>query len=33
MCASHWAGPNSIQLSDRNDAGYMLADAVKWVKR
>jgi hypothetical protein len=27
------AGPNSIQLSDKNDAGYVLADAVKWVKR
>lgn len=26
-------GPNSIHLSDKNDAGYVLADAVKWVKR
>lgn len=27
------AGPNSIQLSDKNDAAYVVADAVKWVKR
>jgi len=27
------AGPNSIHLSDKNDAGYVLADAVKWVKK
>lgn len=27
------AGPNTIELSDKNDAGYVLADAVKWVKK
>ncbi len=27
------AGPNSIELSDKNEAGYVVADAVKWVKR
>ncbi|MEE8376899.1 MAG: hypothetical protein V3R45_00880, partial [Candidatus Aminicenantaceae bacterium] len=27
------AGPNKIELTDKNDAGYVLADAVKWVKR
>ncbi len=27
------AGPNSIQLSDKNDAGYVLADAIKWVRK
>lgn len=27
------AGPNKIELTDKNDAGYVLADAIKWVKR
>ena len=27
------AGPNRIELTDKNDAGFVLADAVKWVKR
>lgn len=27
------AGPNRIELTDQNEAGYVLADAVKWVKR
>jgi hypothetical protein len=27
------AGPNSIKLSDKNAAGYVLADAAKWVRR
>lgn len=27
------AGPNTIELSDKNEAGYVVADAVKWVKR
>jgi hypothetical protein len=27
------AGPNTIELTDKNDAGYVLADAVKWVKK
>ena len=27
------AGLNSIELSDKNEAGYVAADAVKWVKR
>jgi ABC-type transport system involved in multi-copper enzyme maturation permease subunit len=27
------AGPNKIELSDKNDAGFVLADAVKWVKK
>jgi len=25
-------GPNTIELSDKNEAGYVVADAVKWVK-
>jgi len=27
------AGPNRIELTDQNVAGYVVADAVKWVKR
>lgn len=27
------AGPNKIELTDKNDDGYVLADAVKWVKK
>ena len=27
------AGPNKIELTDKNEAGYVLADAVKWVKK
>ena len=27
------AGPNFIELSDKNEAGYVVADAVKWVKK
>jgi len=27
------AGPNTIELSDKNKAGYVVADAVKWVKK
>jgi hypothetical protein len=27
------AGPNKIEQTDKNDAGYVVADAVKWVKR
>ena len=27
------AGPNKIELTDKNDDGYVMADAVKWVKR
>jgi len=27
------AGPNKIELLDKNEAGYVLADAVKWVKK
>ena len=27
------AGPNKVELSDKNDAGFVLADAVKWVKK
>ena len=27
------AGPNKIELNDKNDAGFVLADAVKWVKK
>ena len=27
------AGPNTIELSDKNEAGYVVADAVKWVKK
>ncbi len=25
-------GPNTIELSDKNEAGYVVADAIKWVK-
>ena len=27
------AGPNKVELTDKNEAGYVLADAVKWVKK
>jgi hypothetical protein len=27
------AGPNKIELTDKNEAGYVVADAVKWVKK
>jgi hypothetical protein len=27
------AGPNRVELTDKNEAGYVLADAVKWVKK
>ncbi len=27
------AGQNKIEMTDKNDAGYVMADAVKWVKR
>ncbi len=27
------AGPNTIELTDKNDDGYVMADAVKWVKK
>jgi hypothetical protein len=27
------AGPNKVELNDKNEAGYVLADAVKWVKK
>jgi hypothetical protein len=27
------AGPNKVELTDKNDAGYVVADAVKWVKK
>ena len=27
------AGPNTVELTDKNEAGYVLADAVKWVKK
>ena len=27
------AGPNKIELTDKNDAGFVLADAVKWVNK
>jgi len=27
------AGPNFIELSDKNEAGYVVADSVKWVKK
>ncbi|MCJ7579487.1 MAG: hypothetical protein MUP98_03015 [Candidatus Aminicenantes bacterium] len=27
------AGPNKIELTDKSDSGYVLADAVKWVKK
>ena len=27
------AGPNNIELSDKNNGGYVMADAVKWVKK
>ncbi len=27
------SGPNKVELTDKNEAGYVLADAVKWVKR
>ncbi len=27
------AGPNTLELSDKNEAGYVMADAVKWVKK
>jgi len=27
------AGPNTIELTDKNEDGYVLADAVKWVKK
>ena len=27
------AGPNKIEVSDKSDAGFVLADAVKWVKK
>jgi len=27
------AGQNKIELIDKNDAGYVVADAVKWVKK
>jgi hypothetical protein len=27
------AGPNKIELTDKNDAGFVLANAVKWVKK
>jgi hypothetical protein len=27
------AGPNRIEQTDRSDVGYVLADAVKWVKK
>ena len=26
-------GPNKIELTDKNEAGYVMADAVKWVKK
>ncbi|MCJ7579491.1 MAG: hypothetical protein MUP98_03035 [Candidatus Aminicenantes bacterium] len=27
------AGPNKIEMTDQSDSGYVLADAVKWVKK
>jgi len=27
------AGSNKVELTDKNDAGYVVADAVKWVKK
>ena len=27
------AGPNTIELTDKNEDGYVIADAVKWVKK
>jgi hypothetical protein len=27
------SGPNKIELTDKNEAGYVIADAVKWVKK
>ncbi len=27
------AGPNRLELTDKNEAGYVLADAVKWIKK
>ena len=27
------SGPNKVELTDKNEAGYVLADAVKWVKK
>ncbi len=26
-------GPNKIELSDKNDSTYVIADAIKWVKK
>ena len=27
------AGPNTVELTDQNEAGYVVADAIKWVKK